>query len=73
MDVHIRIKELLSSVYNKHISQLVSLDVSNNNLGPDAIEALSSFFSSSRSLKILKMNNCGLYPRTGKRLQEAFV
>jgi Ran GTPase-activating protein (RanGAP) involved in mRNA processing and transport len=37
------------------------------------IEARSQFLAESRSLKVLKMNNCGLSPRTGKRLQEALT
>lgn len=50
---------------------LIEIDLSHNAFGPDGIRAFECLLREDTTLKVLKVNNCGLGPEGGEMIAEA--
>ena len=64
-------KSLCSSLIKPHMSSLVSLDVSNNNIGAEGAESLAKTFQQSKCLKSLDISQNNIGDDGAKALAEA--
>ena len=51
----------------------MEIDLSDNAFGPDGIRAFECLLQDGKSLKILKVTNCGLGPEGGEMIAEALL
>lgn len=51
--------------------KLTEIDLSHNAFGPDGIRAFECLLREQKTLKVLKVTNCGLGPEGGEMIAEA--
>ena len=66
-DIPLALVNLMDALMDKEV---VSLNVRDNAFGPIGVESLAKFLSSTSSLKILNVSNCGLGPKGSSMIAE---
>jgi Ran GTPase-activating protein (RanGAP) involved in mRNA processing and transport len=66
-DIPLALVNLMDALMDKEV---VSLNVRDNAFGPIGVESLNKFLSSTSSLKILNVSNCGLGPKGSSMIAE---